>query len=504
MLIIALLPFIAIIFFLIIQKWPAIKAMPASLAVTLITAYIWGMKTQTIITATIKGACITIEIMFLIFGAILLLEILKKAGAMNTLTNTIQKITKDHRIMIIIIAVTFVALIEGAAGFGTPAALAAPILTHLGVTGTTAVSTSLTGDTIPTTYGALGTPIIYGIGTSYPALITEVSKTTAKIMFFLGAILPLLTTTVLIKTHKGKLKNIIEIIPFALAVGIITMISYYLVAQLSVQLPAIISGITGITTAIILTKTRLAPKTTWQIKKIPKPTKTKISVTKALIPYIILSTLLIITGIETIRAWLKKGAITTKIHTFYLFAHPFILFLITSIIAISIYKLNKKQTKETLKTTIKRAKTPFIALLSVLILVQILQYSHLNVQNNEGILQTIAHTIKLPGTLYLLISPFIGIFGSFVAGSNTVSNLLFSTIQHQTAINAGINPIITLSLQTIGGAVGNMIAIHNIIAAAAVIGLFNKETKILKINLIPVLLLGTLAGIIGLIIHLMT
>ena len=167
-----------------------------------------------------------------------------------------------------------------------------------------------------------------------------------------------------------------------------------------------------------------------------------------------------------------------------------------------IYKLKTKQTKEILKTTIKKAATPFIALLSVLILVQILQNSHINVHNTEGILQTITHAIKLPGLLNLLAAPFIGIFGAFVAGSNTVSNLLFSTIQYETAINAGLKPALILSLQTVGGALGNMIAIHNIIAASAVIGLFHKETKILKINLIPVIILGLLAGIIGLILHL--
>jgi lactate permease len=89
-----------------------------------------------------------------------------------------------------------------------------------------------------------------------------------------------------------------------------------------------------------------------------------------------------------------------------------------------------------------------------------------------------------PTQIIILFSPLIGVLGAFVTGSATVSNILFSPIQSQTAISAGLNPVDLLSLQSVGSAYGNMVSIGNILAVIAVTGIKNSEGKILKINLV--------------------
>jgi lactate permease len=474
--------------------------MTVSLAITLVIAYFWGMTKNAVFTATQKGLAITIEILFLILGAIFLLEILKRTGAMDTLTNKLSKVTKDHRILAVIVAVMFVALIEGAAGFGTPAALAAPILLNLGFPPTAAISTALMGDTVPTTFGALGTPIIYGIGSNYPTLIDPVTKTAALILAIIGLFLPSLVVFILTKKFGGKTKDAIATLPYSLSVAAITMTAYYLSSYLGAELPAVIAGITGIVTGVLLIK--LAPKKIWRMNYETKKVKSKTSLAKSILPYALLSALLIFTRVPYIKQILTDTAIPFGPHNFYPFYHPFILFMIAALVTIIIQKLPKQQTIESIKQTLKKSKAVVIPLLAILILVQIVQYSKTNTLGLPGMPQLIAQSIKLPTLLYILISPLIGGFGAFIAGSNTVSNLLFGQIQYTTAMQLSIKPSLILSLQTAGGALGNMVAIHNIIAASAVLGIYNQEAKILKITALPAIILCLLAGVIGIILHL--
>jgi lactate permease len=356
------------------------------------------------------------------------------------------------------------------------------------------------GDTVPTTFGALGTPIIYGIGSNYPTLIDPVTKTAALILAIIGLFLPSLVVFILTKKFGGKTKDAIATLPYSLSVAAITMTAYYLSSYLGAELPAVIAGITGIVTGVLLIK--LAPKKIWRMNYETKKVKSKTSLAKSILPYALLSALLIFTRVPYIKQILTDTAIPFGPHNFYPFYHPFILFMIAALVTIIIQKLPKQQTIESIKQTLKKSKAVVIPLLAILILVQIVQYSKTNTLGLPGMPQLIAQSIKLPTLLYILISPLIGGFGAFIAGSNTVSNLLFGQIQYTTAMQLSIKPSLILSLQTAGGALGNMVAIHNIIAASAVLGIYNQEAKILKITALPAIILCLLAGVIGIILHL--
>lgn len=480
--ILACLPFFSLILFLLIFKWSTLKSIGTSLVVTILVIVYWGITKSAAVEAIIQSLSIFLEIIAIVAGAIFLLELMKGSGGINSLKESIRGITKDKVLIAILIGVGMVAIIEGVAGFGTPAALAAPILASIGIAPMNAVMVSLIGDTFPVTYGAMGTPLIYGIGSLYPNLIENISQYSALILGIIGAIIP----TMIVLFMRKKVKKYFG---FSISVGLITGLALYLSSFLSIELPAIIAGLALILSAIMYIG--LSRRT---IKIQLKP----------FIPYILIIILLIITRTERLKPLLQEISFTIGPHTFTPLYHPLIIFLIVSLITIVLFKIGKSQTKEASQSMLMKVRAVAVPLLLILLLVQLLQYSEVNTTGLLGIPQTIAETISTISNppMYILLAPFIGTIGAFMAGSNTVSNLLFSTIQHSAAVNLGINPALILALQTSGGAIGNMIALHNIIAATAILGIYNKEGEIFRKLAKYAMFLGLIAGVIGLIFYL--
>jgi lactate permease len=104
------------------------------------------------------------------------------------------------------------------------------------------------------------------------------------------------------------------------------------------------------------------------------------------------------------------------------------------------------------------------------------------------------------GRIYPLFSPTVGALGAFIAGSNTISNLMFSMFQYSVAQNLAVSGVVIVSLQAVGAAAGNMIAIHNVVAASATVGILGKEGLILRKTIIPTLYYVFVAGLIGILI----
>ena len=103
------------------------------------------------------------------------------------------------------------------------------------------------------------------------------------------------------------------------------------------------------------------------------------------------------------------------------------------------------------------------------------------------------------GHSWPMFASFVGALGAFITGSNTVSDLLFSEFQYATATQLGISHQIVVTLQVVGGAMGNMVCIHNIVAACATVGLAGLEGVLIRKNSLPMLIYGLTAGVLGLI-----
>ena len=173
----ALIAFVPIVFCVVVMaafNWPAKYALPVSWLLACIFGFIfWDMDLLSLTAYSISGLLNSIDVLIIITGAILVMNTLKMSGAMATINNGFKSISPDGRIQTIIIGFLFVSFLEAAAGFGTPAALAAPLLASLGCPPLGAAVVALICDTAAVSFGAIGTPVITSINCLGPEIATQ-------------------------------------------------------------------------------------------------------------------------------------------------------------------------------------------------------------------------------------------------------------------------------------------------------------------------------------------
>ncbi len=532
--IIAALPILVILFLLVGFNWPAYKTMPVGLLVGLIVGYgVWRMNLSLLLAASIKGALVACEILTIVFGAVLLQCMLKESGALEVIREGFEGLSKDKRILAILVGFIFGGFIEGIAGFGTPAAIAAPLLVALGFSPTAAVVIALMYNSTPVSFGAVGVPIIVGFGEtlrvpsiiqtlpeglSFDKFIHLVGIYTALHHVIIGAFFPLLGVCLFTKFfgQRRSFREGFGIWPFAIAAGIFFVIPYFLaVIFLGPQFPSIIGGLVALFFAVYILrkkhKLRKKGKTTKALKSFSSKNKENLSLFRAWIPYILISIILILTRIPYLPS--AKFLQTLRFHwtnilktqVSYSLA-PFILpgiFPLTLIAALIpfFHGMRSDARKRAWQEAVRKVVSPGLALVCAVSLVQVMIYSSYNLSGLDGMPLVVAKALgDFAGKMWPFFSPFVGVLGSFIAGSNTVSNIMFSAFQYNIALQTGLNSALILGLQAVGGAIGNMICVHNVVAVCAIVGLIGKEGKIIRKNILPMLIYALLAGGIGMII----
>ncbi|NBI29293.1 L-lactate permease [Chengkuizengella marina] len=540
----ALMPVLSVFIFLVILRIPAARAMPISFLVTAIfTYFFWEVSLQHIVASSFQGVIIAFSILYIVFGAILLLNTLKNSRAMDSIRAGFMNISSDARVQIIIVAWLFGAFIEGAAGFGTPAAIGAPLLVALGFAPLPAVVLTLVADSAPVTFGAVGTPMLVGIGQGLQTegalapnvnaylqneqltvmeYVANIAVQVAWIDLFVGSFIPLLLVIIYTKffgKHKSW-KDGLAIWKFALFAGFSFSISSLLVAiLLGPEFPSIMGGFIGLILVILAAKKQfLLPKIPYELElensednaRQQNETINQPSLFKSWVPYLIVLLLLVVTRIEILpfKDWLKSFKITwvniigteisTELEPLYL---PGTIFIITVLISFMIYRFTKKEILSTINTSLKTMVGSLIALGTAVPMVRIFINSSINDSGLESMPIELANSAaETLGQSWPLFAPFVGALGSFISGSATFSNMMFSLFQFSTAEQIGSNPDIIVSLQALGANGGNMICILNVVAAASVVNLYGKEGTIIRYTLLPMLYYCLLSGIIGFII----
>jgi lactate permease len=292
------------------------------------------------------------------------------------------------------------------------------------------------------------------------------------------------------------------------------------------EFPSLLGGLIGL--AILIPATQagfLVPKTTWDFPEKSSWEKNwvgsitmesqsgngKISIMKAWMPYVIIGLLLVLTRIRSLPfgSWVKSASMdysdlfgTNVSGTVDPLYNPGIMpFILVALLCIPLFGMRGKQVGAAWSEAVRRIKNPLIALVFAVPMVRIMMQSGNNPDGIIGmpIAMASAMTNIFQGA-WPLVDSFVGALGSFMAGSNTVSNMLFSLFQFSIAEQLGISTILTVSMQNIGGAMGNMICVHNVIAACATVGLVGVEGLLIKRNLIPMAIVGGIVGVIGLIL----
>jgi len=260
-------------------NWGAKKALPLSLVLAIVVAFgVWKIDLFHIMGYSVFGFLKAMDILIIIFGAILILNTMKLSGAMTTINNGFSGITTDRRIQAIIIGFMFGAFIEGAAGFGTPAALAGPLLVGLGFPPLAAAMVALIFNSVPVPYGAVGTPISGGamvtleqnladIGANADVFKMALTEWVAIPNAIVGIFVPLLGIMIMTKFF-GKEKSIkpaLAAAPFAIFAGLAFAVPYVLIAStLGPDLPSLLGAFIGLGIIILAAKNGfLMPKESW-------------------------------------------------------------------------------------------------------------------------------------------------------------------------------------------------------------------------------------------------
>lgn len=436
--------------------------------------------------ALVKAFFTAFDILLIIIGAIFFLEILREAKIIENLVIFLESISPDIRVKVIILAWFLENFIEGVAGFGTPCAIVAPILIGLGFSPLKAVIISLLGNSASVVFGAVGTPIRVGFAEAFTPQIPYY----AALFNIIGFLVPVFILYEVVRKDKERNKRFLEGIPFAVWSGLAFTFSSLVFVFLGQEFPSVGGSILGLALAIFGLKLGIFPKQEKGEKR-----SADMPLSKVLFPYVLFVFLLILGKLIPGQLTIKIAPdLTQKISLF----NPGWAFIISGLAVLVISVKSKKIFLDSVLLSIKRVKEPFLVILLMSAMVQLLTLSANSFSLFPSMLESI--TFLFQNKLLPLWSPLLGAFGSFVTGSATVSNIMFGKMISDASQFLNFNQAKILALEVVGAAAGNMVALADVVAAEVVVGLKNKEREVIRGVILPCTIYVLLTGLIGMII----
>lgn len=540
----AFAPLIVAAILLVGLHWPAKRAMPVVFLMTAAIALTaWDMTLNRVLASTLQGLILTGSILWIIFGAILLLNTLKHSGAITAIRGGFSDISPDRRVQVIIVAWLFGCFIEGASGFGTPAAVAAPLLVALGFPALAAVMIGMMIQSTPVSFGAVGTPIVVGVsggldrasitetliaqGSDWDTFYRLITSEVAIIHAVIGILMPLFMCIMLTRFfgEKRSWKEGLTIAPFAIFAGLAFVIPYAAAGVfLGPEFPSMIGALVGLLIVVPAAKAGfLIPKQGWdfaeakhwpvtwmgniEIKLDSLTAKRPMNLWLAWLPYILLAALLVLSRVNSdvkafftqnlVLGWsniLGEAGVSGSIQFLYLPGGIMVLIVLATFL---LHRMRLPELGSAISESSKTLLGAGFVLIFTIPMVRILINSGVNMADlpsmPRAMAEFVAHSV---GDVYPFFAASVGALGAFIAGSNTVSNLMMAQFQFDTAHLIGVSSALLIAAQAVGAAAGNMIAIHNIVAASATVGLLGREGQTIRMTIIPTLYYLVMAGIL--------
>ena len=528
---IASLPILLVIVLMLAFNWPAKRALPLGWVLAVVIALLyWKQDFTTSAAWALDGFLEAIGTLVIILGAILIMNTLKHSGAVTAIQRVFNNVNPDRRIQAIIVGFVFAAFIEGAAGFGTPAALAAPLLISLGFPPLCAAIVALIYNSVPVVYGAVGTPTntahavtvqaaeaLGADSEAYRMALTKFSAisqaTCALFIVFFGVFV---MCKMFGKNKSGK--EAFAALPFALFTAVVFDVVFLALAFFfGPEFPSLIGAI--VTLAIVIFAARagfLCPKKTWDFEprsewdaswlskqEVKQDVDNGMSAVLAWVPYVLIALILVGTRLNWfgLKTLLTSDAFKVSIKNIlgnenvnwtwnWGWCPGIFPFILVCILTFFLHRMPGAKVKEAFVDTFKQTSGAAIALFFGVSMVYIYRNTGMNaVLTDKSMLYVMAEALaNIFKGAYVIIAPVIGVLGAFMSGSNTVSNTLFAGLQFQTAQLVKMSPVLIVALQNIGGAAGNMICVNNVVAACATTGTMGNEGKIIRTNALPCLI----------------
>lgn len=475
---------------------PAHLALPGAAALALFLQVIAGPHggPNMVAARIIEGALTALMPLAIVFGAVLLFRTLGRSGAMAAITTRLEHGVPDPVLRVVLIAWSFSYLVEGLSGFGTPAALAAPLLVGLGFPPVRAAATCLVMNTIPVVFGAVGMPIWFGLGE------LQLDAEQLRGVGFTAAIIQCAVAPVVVALALRLLFSWSDLRARALPIAIViaaTVSASTITAAFSVEFPTIIGGATALAVAFIIGRLVHARESGAPTA----PPAGCMSLWRAAFPLIATVALLAVTrfepfglrdllNAETPAATVSLGplgelsvspALVVRFEDILnsgiswgmaMLYVPFIIpFVVVVLLSVPVLHLSARETLGVAHGAARSLMLPAIALAGALVFVKLMMHGDRGapvIAIGRALADAVA-AVHEP--LWLGAAPLVGALGSFFSGSATVSNLTFGPVQAEIAQRIDLESRHLLALQAVGAAMGNMVCVHNIVAVGAVLGL---------------------------------
>lgn len=523
-LIFAATPIILLIHWMTKKKpMPSAWALPLAAVVAYGIRLVWfGTDANLVNASVVAGLLVALTPILIVWGAIFFFLTMEHCGAMETIRLWLNHLSRNRVAQVVIIGWSFQFLIEGASGFGTPAALAGPLLVGLGFPPLRVAMACLILNTVPVSFGAVGTPTWFGfgqLGLSVEELRTVAWKT-ALIHSAAAAVVPLLAFRLLVSWQE--IRRNLAFIYLALAASVVPM---FLLALVDDEFPAVAGGLIGLIFTVWLARRRLglaredevagedagaAPSTREVVKALFPLWATVLVLLLTRIPALGLRGLLTAAApawdfpLGSLGNFSISPALVLNLRGIFgtdtdwthqvLYVPSLIPFILISVVSWRILAAPAGTARKVWRESAARLRHPIFALFGALVFVRLLM-----VGGDQSSVMLIGHSLAAAtGGWWQYLAAYLGALGSFFAGSCTISNLTFGPIQDSIATQMGLERTTILALQSVGGAMGNMVAIHNIVAVCSVLGLGNAEGPILKKTVGPMLLYGLVATLVTL------
>lgn len=531
---VAIIPILYFFWALAIKKMKGHIAGLSTLILALLVAiFAYGMPAGMAVMSAVQGAVYGVmPIGWIIIASVFLYKITVKTGQFDIIRSSVVTITEDRRLQALLVAFSFGAFLEGAAGFGAPVAITAALLVGLGFNPLYAAGICLLANTAPVAFGAIGIPIIAVAGPTGIAA-TEISKMVGRQLPFLSAFVPFYLVFIMCGFRKTM-----EVLPAVLVSGFSFAITQYFSSNfMGPELPDILSALVSLVALTLFLKV-WRPKNIFRFESERataeiaasaataaqnKPVYTGGQIFKAWSPFLVLTVFISLWGVPNIKNALLgvyKGTNVIlqiinpigKALSFHLNVpglHNLIIgangkpiaaqfklellvaagtaILLATIVTKFIVKMSWGDWIKTFSETLVELKNPIITIASVV--------GFAYVANAAGMSTTMGKALASTGALFPFFSPFLGWLGVFITGSDTSSNLLFGALQKVTATQVGMNPLLAVAANSSGGVTGKMISPQSIAVACAAVGLAGREGEIFRFTIKHSLILLVIVGI---------
>lgn len=493
------LPILSLLICLLVLKFPANKsgavALIVAIGVCLIT-FKPGVIGLSISMA--KGFGLALFVIFIIWGAMLLYNIVKEVGALKVINNNISIIVEDHFLQFILLSWIFASFLQGIAGFGVPVIVVTPILIGMGFDPIMSAAAVLVGHSWSISFGSMGSSI------SAIDLVTDTELHNILLnMALFGTIAMVVTGIAVCAIYNGK-KEIVKGMPYILCISATMGFTLFVLALLDMtSLMGLLAGLVGMITLLVIYKIKNKEKES-------KPLyKDKINLFEAVLPYVLIVCFSILffildpqwkieldfPGFSSLTGQVvaaEEGYIT-----FNVLKYPFSIIMLSSLFSGVIYWKKKVLNGETLKkimnATVKKCTSTTITLVFLLAMAQIMM--------DSGMINNLANfLVNTTKGLYPFIAPLIGLLGSFVTGSNTNSNVLFGNLQETAASALGVSTALMCAVQSIGASIGGGIGPTTVALGATAAQVVGQESQIYKKTLWPILIGAAILGVVNMVI----